>query len=208
MLPSLRVAVVEDDAGIRKSLCDLLDGAPGFTCVAAFSSVEDAAAHFDGGADVVLMDIGLPGLSGIEGVGLLRARHPAVPIVMLTVFDDPERVFEALKAGAVGYLLKRTPPAELLAALEDVRAGGAPMSGSVARNVVESFRLPASPEAGAALSAREREVLALLAQGYRYREVAEALFVSPETVRTHIRRIYEKLHVRSRAEAVLRWTGH
>lgn len=203
---SIRVAVVEDDPGIRDGLAALLAGADGFACVGVHESVEAALAGFDGAADVVLMDIQLPGMSGTEGVRHLRARHPTVAVVMLTVFEDAERVFEALKAGATGYLLKRTPPAELLAALADVHAGGAPMSGAVARKVVESFRQsPAVPDAG--LSAREGEVLDLLARGYRYREIAGELFISPETVRSHVRRIYEKLHVRSRTEAVLKYVG-
>jgi DNA-binding NarL/FixJ family response regulator len=205
----LRVALVEDDPGIRAGLRAVLDAADGFVCVAAFGSVEEMLAQFDGEADVMLMDINLPMLSGIEGVPLLKGRHPALPIVMLTVYDDAERIFAALKAGATGYLLKRTPPDQLLAALADVHRGGAPMSASIARKVVDSFHAP-TPEApsGLALSPREQEVLHYLAQGYRYKEIAEALFISPETVRSHLRSIYDKLHVRSRTEAVVKYLGH
>lgn len=202
----LRVALVEDDPGIRAGLRAVLDEAEGFVCGGAFGSVEEMLAQFDGEADVVLMDIHLPMLSGIEGVPLLKGRHPALPIVMLTVYDDAERVFAALQAGATGYLLKRTPPDQLLDAIADVHRGGAPMSASIARKVVDSFHAPA-PEAPeeANLSPREREVLHYLAQGYRYREIAEALFISPETVRSHLRSIYDKLHVRSRTEAVVKY---
>ncbi len=204
----LRVAIVEDDAGVRAGLCAVLDAADGFVCVGAFGSVEDMLARFDGAADVMLMDVNLPMLSGVEGVPLLKGRHPDLPIVMLTVYDDAERVFAALKAGATGYLLKRTPPDQLLDALADVHRGGAPMSASVARKVVDSFHV-STPEAPAelALSPREREVLHYLAQGYRYKEIAEALFISPETVRSHLRSIYDKLHVRSRTEAVVKYLG-
>lgn len=204
----LRVALVEDDPGIRAGLCAVLDAADGFVCTGAFGSVEEMLARFDGAADVMLMDINLPMLSGVEGVPLLKARHPALPVVMLTVYDDAERVFAALKAGATGYLLKRTPPDDLLAALADVHRGGAPMSASVARKVVDSFHAPvpeAPPESG--LSPREQEVLHYLAQGFRYKEIAEALFISPETVRSHLRSIYDKLHVRSRTEAVVKYLG-
>lgn len=202
----IRVALVEDDPGTRAGLAALLDAAEGFACAGAFESVEAALARFDGGADVVLMDINLPMASGIEGARLLRDRHPALPIVMLTVYDDPERIFAALQAGATGYLLKRTPSDQLLAALADVHRGGAPMSSAIARKVVQSFHAPApATRADADLSPREREVLHYLAQGYRYREIAEALFISHETVRTHIRSIYDKLHVRSRTEAVVKF---
>lgn len=209
MVPTpLRIALVEDDPGIRAGLCAVLDAADGFVCTGVFGSVEEMLARFDGAADVMLMDIHLPLLSGVDGVPLLKERHPALPVVMLTVYDDAERVFAALKAGATGYLLKRTPPDQLLDALADVHRGGAPMSASIARKVVDSFH-GAAPEvpAEADLSPREREVLHYLAQGFRYKEIAEALFISPETVRSHLRKIYDKLHVRSRTEAVVKYLG-
>lgn len=204
----LRVALVEDDPGIRAGLCAVLDAADGFVCTGVFGSVEEMLARFDGAADVMLMDIHLPLLSGVEGVPLLKGRYPSLPVVMLTVYDDAERIFAALKAGATGYLLKRTPPDALLDALLDVHRGGAPMSASIARKVVASFHAPA-PEAPAelTLSPREQEVLHYLAQGFRYKEIAEALFISPETVRSHLRSIYDKLHVRSRTEAVVKYLG-
>lgn len=205
----LRVALVEDDPGIRAGIRALLEDAEGFVCAGTFGSIEEMLARFDGEADVMLMDINLPMLSGIEGVPLLKSHHPDLPIVMLTVYDDTERIFAALKAGATGYLLKRTPPHLLFDALDEVHRGGAPMSASIARKVVDSFHvhLPDVP-AEANLTPRERDVLHYLAQGYRYREIAEALYIGSETVRSHIRSIYNKLHVRTRTEAVLKYLGH
>lgn len=205
----LRVALVEDDPGIRAGMRAMLEDTDGFACAGTFGSVEEMLARFDGEADVMLMDINLPMLSGIEGVPLLKSHYPKLPIVMLTVYDDAERIFAALKSGATGYLLKRTPPEQLFGALEEVHRGGAPMSASIARKVVDSFHtpLPDGP-AEANLSPREREVLHYLAQGYRYKEIAEALYIGSETVRSHIRNIYDKLHVRTSTEAVAKYLGH
>ena len=160
--------------------------------------------------DVVLMDIRLPGLSGIECVRRLKAVLPGVQIVMLTVFEDEERVFDALAAGATGYLVKRTPPAEILAAIAEVRRGGSPMSSAIARKVVQAFQHSRRSAPGGALelSPREQEILTLLARGLRYKEVADQLGIALDTVRSHIRRIYEKLHVTSRTEAVVKFLGH
>lgn len=202
----MRVAIVEDDPGVRAGLETLFGSTDGYELAGSFASAEDLLGTFDGAADVVLMDINLPGLSGIEAVARLRSHHPELPIVMLTVYDDAERIFEALKAGATGYLLKRTPANELLEAVADVCRGGAPMSGAIARKVVQSFHLDRG-SVTADLSPREREVLDLLAKGYRYREIGEALFISVETVRSHLRSIYDKLHVRSGTEAVVKYLG-
>ncbi len=205
---AIRVVFVEDDAGTRQGLEALLASSAGFDVAGSYPSVEAALHGFAGEADVLLMDIHLPGLSGIEGVRLLHARFPLLPIVMLTVYDDVEQIFNALKAGASGYLLKRAPSADLLGSIADVVRGGAPMSSSIARKVVQSFHAtPEQPDPAAALTPRERDVLNLLAGGYRYREIADALFISLDTVRAHVRSIYDKLHVRSRTEAVLRFLG-
>ena len=155
--------------------------------------------------DVVLMDINLPRMSGIECTRRLKERQPDVPIMMLTIYEDDEKIFDSLTAGASGYLLKKTPPAKLLDAILELHNGGSPMSSRIARKVVETFRaLGTSSKEIENLSKRESEILSHLAKGYRYKEIADTLFISIETVRTHIRNIYEKLHVRSRSEAVLK----
>lgn len=205
----IRVLVIEDDAGVREGLVALLQQDAALRCLGAFGSVEEALEAMPE-ADVALLDVNLPGLSGIEGARLFKERHPALQVVMLTVYEDSERIFRALQAGASGYLLKRTSPARLLEAIEEVHRGGSPMSSQIARKVVQSFQedrpdVKALEEAH--LTARERQILDLLAQGYLYKEIAAALFITVETVRTHLRRIYEKLHVRSRTEAVVKYLG-
>jgi DNA-binding NarL/FixJ family response regulator len=208
--PSIRVALVEDDASIRRALEIILGGAPGFECVGAYASAEEALSRLvDQAPDVVLMDIQLPRMSGVACVRQLKERCPEVQVLMLTVFEDDELVFESLAAGATGYLLKRTPPADLLEAIAEIRRGGSPMSGYIARKVVQSFhkRVPRTGE-HLPLTHREREILQQLAQGARYKEIADTLSISLDTVRTHLRRIYEKLHVHSRTEAVVKFLGH
>jgi DNA-binding NarL/FixJ family response regulator len=163
------------------------------------------AAGSESAPDVCLLDIGLPGMTGLEALAQLRRQWPAAEFLVLTVFDDPDRVFEALKAGASGYLVKTTPPADVLEAIRDLKSGGAPMSASIARKVVSAFRRPDPASDG--LTPREREVLDHLVAGETVRQIAEALFVSPTTVAFHVRQIYEKLHVHSRAEAVARALG-
>lgn len=156
--------------------------------------------------DVVLMDIHLPNMSGVECTARLRQLAPSLQILMLTVYEDSETIFKALKAGASGYLLKRTAPAQILEAIADVHRGGAPMTSEIARKVVQSFRAPEpSPPGTEPLTRREEEILELLARGYASKEIAEALSISFDTVRTHLRHIYEKLHVRSRTEAVIKY---
>jgi len=199
---TIRVSIVEDDARVRASMARLIDGADRFSCVSQHESGERAIADLPGvRPDVVLMDINLPGMSGVECVRRLRALVPSVQVVMLTVYEDTDLIFAALAAGATGYLLKRTPPDELLGGIWDVHRGGSPMTGHIARKVVQSFREADAGEEDA-LSPREREVLDHLAQGYLYKEIAARLAISYDTVHTYVRRIYEKLQVHSRTEAV------
>ena len=205
--PEVRVAIVEDDPRVRETLARLVDRSPGFRCVSSHPSGEDALAALPHNPpDVVLMDINLPGMNGVECVRKVKDILAQTQVMMLTVYEDTDLIFRALAAGATGYLLKQTPPGELLAAIADVHRGGSPMTSHIARKIVASFQQPAAPAPAPAetqtLSPREKEVLALLAQGFLYKEIADQLGVSYDTVHTHIRRIYEKLHVRSRTEAV------
>ncbi len=207
---SIAVSIVEDDPQVRSSLAKLIDGAPGFRCVSRHGSAEDALAEIPKiRPEVVLMDINLPGLSGVECVRRLKPQVPGVQFIMLTVYQNTEHIFNALAAGATGYMLKQTPPAELLEAIKEVFAGGSPMSSHIARKIVQSFQQPA-PAPGteaATLSPREAQVLELLAKGFLYKEIADEMKVSYATVHTHIRHVYEKLHVRSRTEAVAKHLG-
>jgi DNA-binding NarL/FixJ family response regulator len=202
------VSIVEDDATARRMLGEWIRRAPGFRCAGAHGSGEAALATLPAEKPtVVLMDINLPGMTGIECVRRLKPLLLDTQFVMLTVYEDADHIFNALVAGASGYLLKRMPREELLAALKDVHAGGSPMSSHIARKVVQSFqRIDSQRSTEVDLSPREREVLALLARGYLYKEIAESLQISVLTVNSYIRRIYEKLHVRSRAQAVAKYT--
>jgi DNA-binding NarL/FixJ family response regulator len=202
--PTISVSIVEDDAGVRESLARLINSSPGFRCLSQHPSAESALDETPKARpDVVLMDINLPGLSGVECVRRLKPLLPATQIIMLTVYQNTEHIFNALAAGATGYLLKQTPPAELLAAIRDVHAGGSPMSSHIARKIVQSFQKPLPAPSGAeTLSPRETQVLDLLAKGYLYKEIADKTGLTYATVHTHIRHIYEKLQVRSRTEAV------
>jgi DNA-binding NarL/FixJ family response regulator len=201
------VAIVEDNAVIRQSLREWIDAAPGHRCVFACSSAEDALAQIPRLApDVVLMDIHLPGESGIACTARLKHLLPALQVIMVTVYRDHDLLFQALKAGACGYLLKRSSPEEILRAIAEVRAGGAPMTGEIARMVVETFQKPADKvSASEGLSSRESEILALVAEGFANKEIGARLGISYDTVRAHLRRIYERLHVRCRAEAVSKY---
>ena len=206
---SITVSIVEDDAPAREILTDWIRRTEGFKCVGQHGSVEQALEHLPAEKpSVVLMDINLPGLSGIEGVRRLKPLLPGTQFMMVTVYEDVDHVFDALAAGATGYLLKQTPRGELLASIKEVHAGGSPMTSNIARRVVQAFHRedPAAPES-ANLSQREREVLELLARGYLYKEIMDALSVSRGTVNTYIRRIYEKLHVRSRSQAVAKFSN-
>jgi|KBSSwiStaDraftv2_1062776.scaffolds.fasta_scaffold446050_2 DNA-binding NarL/FixJ family response regulator len=204
---SIRVAIVEDNASMRVNLAEFIHGTPGYSCVSACASAEEALRLVpSSAADVALVDINLPGRSGLELVRELRQINPRLQIIMLTVEADQKRIFEALKAGATGYLVKHVHPEEILEAIREVQTGGAPMSSQVARMVVSAFREPAPEKAPELqLSAREAEILRLLACGDRSKEIAEKLGIGVGTVNTHIRHVYEKLHVRSRAEAVARF---
>jgi DNA-binding NarL/FixJ family response regulator len=206
---SISVSIVEDDAGVRSTLAKLINSSPGYRCVSQHSSAEDALQAIpEFKPDVALMDINLPGINGVECVRRLKPQLPGTQIIMLTVYQNTEHIFNALAAGATGYLLKQTPPAELLAAIREVNDGGSPMSSHIARKIVQSFQHAASPAPQtAALSPREAEVLDLLAKGFLYKEIADKMAVSYATVHTHIRHVYEKLHVRSRTEAVAKHLG-
>jgi DNA-binding NarL/FixJ family response regulator len=204
-----KIAVVDDSPDLRENISGYLEAFPQFRCVATYASAKEALAGLPSDKpDVVLMDInlGVGVMDGIECVRHLKALLPTVQVLMLTVFEDSEKIFRTLAAGAGGYLLKRQRPEELIAAIREVMAGGAPMSTSIARKVVKSFQA-AAPHGteGMELSNRESEVLAALAQGLAYKQIADQLNVSIHTVRNYIRRIYEKLHVRSRTEAVAKY---
>lgn len=205
----ITVAIVEDDAVIRNSLVRLVGEAPGFRCVGSCATGEEALEKLPAlKPAAVVMDVNLPRMSGIECTRRFRALSPSSQVMMLTVYADGEHLFSALKAGASGYLLKRSDPDEVLQALRDVAAGGAPMTGQIARRVVQSFRdEPAGSGLGAdvKLTEREEEILARLSKGYANKEIADQLSISVPTVRTHLRHIYEKLHVRSRTEAVAKF---
>ena len=203
----LRIVLVEDKPDVRESWVKLLRAFPDFNCVAQCATGEEALRVIPPlKPDVVLMDIFLPRMSGIECTARLKTVLPKTPIVILTTSDDDEVVFRALEAGADGYLLKRTKPAELRSALLDAMSGGAPMTSEIARRVVESFRQKGRNRDDAiSLTAREEETLLLLTKGYSNKEIADKLNLSVETVRSHLKHIYEKMHVRSRAEAVARY---
>ena len=214
---NITVSIVEDDGPAREILADWLKQADGFKCVGQHGSVEHALGYLPAEKpSVVLMDINLPGASGIEGVRRLKPLLPGTQFMMLTVYEDVDHVFDALAAGATGYLLKQTPRGDLLASIKDVHVGGSPMTSNIARRVVQAFyRDDATAPESANLSPREREVLELLARGYLYKEIMDSIGVSRGTLNTYIRRIYEKLHVRSRSQAVAKFshfslgdTGH
>lgn len=202
----IHVMIVEDDEAIRDALRMLINGSDGFLCPVACASAEDALMEIpQHQPQVVLMDINLPGMNGIECVVYIKNTWPEIQVMMLTVFDNPEDIFKSLTAGATGYLLKKTPPARLLEAISELVAGGSPMSGEIARKVVQTFARPLLlPQPGTGLTAREEEILSYLSKGFLYKEIAAELFISIETVRTHIRKIYQKLQVRTRTEALLK----
>lgn len=203
----ITVSIVEDNSQLRGTLAKVLNKAEGFKCLGQYANAEAALESVPSEKpDVVLMDINLPGMNGVECVRHLKQTCPGTQIMMLTVYEDTENIFNALAAGASGYMLKRTPRAELLAAIREVNKGGSPMTTHIARMVVQSFQKPvASPGPTADLSPREQEVLDCLAQGFLYKEIADRLNISYETVHTYIRRIYEKLQVRTRTEAVAKF---
>lgn len=202
----INVAIVEDNKTIREGLAALISGTPGYECVGSFSDCENFLSNMSkSDIDVVLMDIGLPGISGIEGVKRARKINPALNILMLTIYEESNVVFEALCAGACGYLVKKTPPSRLLEAIKDIYEGGSPMSSNIARQIISVFHQKKNINGNGAdyeLTPREKEVLNHLAEGYNYQEIADKIFISVDTVRHHIRNIYKKLHVHSQSEAV------
>jgi DNA-binding NarL/FixJ family response regulator len=203
----INVSIVEDDAKLRATLERYLTTQPGFRCVSVYPNAESALAGIPKvNPHVVLMDINLPGMNGIECVARLRRLLPAAKIIMLTVFEEGEQVFSALSAGAFGYLVKSSRPAKILEAIREVHNGGSPMSGNIARKVVQTLQAQAATRTETdVLSARELEVLQALSKGHTYKQIAADLGISLGTVRTYIQRIYEKLHVHSHAEAVMKF---
>jgi DNA-binding NarL/FixJ family response regulator len=201
---TIRVAIVEDRREIREGLSTIINGTPGFRCTGSYRSMEDAFEHIAGDVpDVVLNDIGLPGMSGIDGIRILKERHPGLLVLMLTIYDDDERIFDALCAGASGYLLKNTQPARLLEALREAVAGGAPMSPGVARRVIALFREFRPPDSTKCeLTPHEVRLLRLFVEGHNYKTAAAELGVTVHTISFHLRSIYEKLQVHSKSEAV------
>lgn len=203
------VVIVEDDAGLRRQLLLVLQTAPDLQCLYAVSSGEEAVEKIPlRPPDVVLMDIKLPGMSGIEAVSILKKRLPTVEFVMLTIYEDAESIFRALKAGASGYLIKSSPPDKLFEAIRDVYSGGAPFSANIARKVVRHFHAEQKlADESEKLSPRESEVIELLSAGYIYKEIADKLNIGVVTVRTHVEHICRKMHVRNRMEAVAKHRG-
>ena len=200
----IRVAIIEDDRGTREGLRLLIDGTPGYSCVGTFRSVEEALYTIASNApDILLLDIQLPGMPGTDGVRIIKQKCPATEILMLTIYAEQDLVFESICNGACGYLLKKTPPAKLLEAINEAFHGGAPMSPEIARKVVTLFQKTGPPEKlEAELTPQEVRLLALLSQGYSYQGIADRLRISINTVRDYIRSIYNKLHVHSKSEAV------
>ena len=205
----ITISIIEDQRDMRESLVACLDNAPGLRCVGAHGTGEDALRSIPKeNPDVVLMDINLPVMSGIQCVAKLKERLPKLQVLMLTTYDDGDLIFDSLRAGANGYMLKNMPQEELLQAVHQVHAGGAPMSLQIARKVISHFHQ--TPKAAAeleALTSRELEILRLLAKGYMYKEIADQLAISMSTVRTHVSAVYEKLHVHSRTEAAMKLAG-
>jgi len=203
----IRVSIVEDNRGTRESLTELLNRAPALHCVGAHPSGEEALQQIPAELpDVVLMDINLPQMNGIECVSRLKQQMPKTQVLMLTTYEESDLIFDSLRKGASGYLLKNMPPTELVQAIEQVHAGGAPMSMQIARKVVSHFQQIKKPQSDMEqLTKREHEILALLAKGFLYKEIADQLGVTLSTVRAHLHTVYEKLHVQSRTEAVVKF---
>lgn len=203
----IKIAIVDDDEGIRSSLCTLIERAPGFKLVGAYANGETALKEIPKVVpDVVIMDINLPGMKGYECVRQLKSANAAVQFLMLTVYEDSDSLFSSLRAGASGYLLKRTASSHLLQGIRDVYEGGSPMTPQLARRVVQFFSAPAVETSSLArLTPAEREFLDQLSKGYAYKEIADRMNISIDTVRSYVRTVYEKLHVHSRTEAVVKY---
>lgn len=206
---SITVSIVEDDSETRESLVELISGTPGLRCLGSYPTGEAALRAIPGEKpDVALVDINLPGMNGIECVAKLKAQLPSLQVLMLTTYEDSDLIFNSLRSGAKGYLLKNMPPQELVQAVTQVHAGGAPMPMQIARKVVDYFsRIEHAASEVDQLTSREQEILALLAKGALYKEIGDALNISISTVRTHVQHIYEKLHVQSRMEAAKKFFG-
>jgi DNA-binding NarL/FixJ family response regulator len=205
----ITVSIVEDNRGTRESLTELLGRASTLRCIGSHADGESALRKIpDELPDVVLMDINLPGMNGIECVSRLKDQLPQTQVLMLTTYEESDLIFDSLRSGASGYLLKNAPPKELIAAIEQVHAGGSPMSMQIARKVVSHFRQIKQPSSDMeTLTTREQEILALLAKGFLYKEIADQLGISLSTVRAHLHTVYQKLHVQSRTEAVVKFLG-
>ena len=205
----IKIAIVEDNNTLRSSLESLFNRTEGMRCVASLNNLLNVVSEIGSALpDVILMDIGLPNISGIEGVRTVKTHFPAIQVLMFTVFDDDEKIFDAIRAGASGYLLKKTPPSEIIEAIRELYQGGAPMTSSIARRVIQSFQAsPPSIIEDYQLTVRENEILYSLVDGLSYKKIADKYCVSISTIRTHICNIYNKLHVNSKAEAVARVLG-
>lgn len=201
----IKVTIIEDHPDFREGLAHFLKATEGFTCLNDFPKAEEGIKNISAETNVILLDIGLPGMSGIEAIPLLKSKLPDVKIIMLTVFDDDDNILRAILAGADGYLLKKSSPIKILSALEEVSSEGSPMTASIAKRVIDLFRnyVPKDKEEYF-LSKREFEVLELIVNGFDNNEIGEKLFISVQTVRNHIRHIYEKLHVHSKSQAVVK----
>ena len=200
----IKLAIVEDNTALRQSLEQLFNRTSNMKCVASLNNLLNVVSEFQKSQpDIVLMDIGLPAINGIEGVRTVRSNFENIQVIMFTVFEDDEKIFEAIRSGASGYLLKKTPPEEILDAINELYEGGAPMSPSIARKVIQAFQVkPSSVLEDYQLTSREKEILYALVDGLSYKKIAEKYFVSIHTVRSHISSIYEKLHVNSKSQAV------
>jgi DNA-binding NarL/FixJ family response regulator len=200
----IRVSIVEDVHEIREGFRDVLNSSPGYVCIAEYANAEDAVAQvMPGSADIIVMDINLPGISGIECIRRLREKGFKGHFLMFTVYDDDESVFQALQAGAMGYLLKKSSPTQFLDSIREIMEGGSPMSAQIARKLVNVFNRQSKPtQETDVLSKREREILELISKGFLYKEVAEKLFITTGTVKQHIHKIYEKLQVQNKTEAI------
>ena len=205
----IKIAIVEDNNTLRSSLESLFNRTEGMRCVASLNNLLNVVSEIGSALpDVILMDIGLPNISGIEGVRTVKTHFPTIQVLMFTVFDDDEKIFDAIRAGASGYLLKKTPPSEIIEAIRELYQGGAPMTSSIARRVIQSFQAsPSSIIEDYQLTVRENEILYSLVDGLSYKKIADKYCVSISTIRTHICNIYNKLHVNSKAEAVARVLG-
>ena len=205
-LSMIKLLLYEDNPQLREGLTMLIDGSDGFSVLAAYKNCNNVVAEVEAWKpDVILMDIDMPGTNGIEGLKLIREKNDEVKVLMLTVFDDNRNVFEAIKNGANGYVLKKTPPAKLLEFIAEAASGGAPMTASIATQVLKMFSQINAPKSeDYNLSEREKQVLQLLVDGYSYKMIASQMFIAIDTVRSHIKKIYEKLHVNSKSEAVAR----